>query len=242
MDTLRSSNLDYWALGHIHKREVLSEENPMVVYPGNIQGRHFNETGIKGCSLVTVDQGKIIDHTLIPLSKVVYDYTELNVDGLESLSDFTSSLENLKSDLDKEQSFLVRIRLKGKTLLHSTFSDTGEMNALIQEINAQNNYRQRFVFIDKCINQTLPEIDLEERKESSDFIADLLQRFDDYQAKPEEQTALIEKLMEELSGSRAGRALSETNFKDEIQSDLESLLETAKWKCVAGLIQNQNES
>lgn len=242
MDTLRSSNLDYWALGHIHKREVLSQENPMVVYPGNIQGRHFNETGVKGCSLVTVDQGRVIDHRLVPLSKVAYEYQKLDVQGLESLSDFTSSLENLKSQLDKDQSYLLRIHLKGKTALHSTFSDHEEMNALIQEINAHNNYRQRFVFIDKCINETLPEIDLDERKKSSDFIADLLNRFDDYQTKPEEQSVLIEKVMKELAGSKAGRALSETNFKDEIQSDLESLLETAKWKCVAGLIQNEKES
>ncbi len=242
MDTLRTSNLDYWALGHIHKREILSDSNPMVVYPGNIQGRHFNETGVKGCSLVTVDQGKVSNHSLVSLSKVVYDYTELNVDGFESLADFTSALEHLKLELNNEQSFLLRIRLKGKTALHSTFSNHDEMRALIDEINAQNDYRQRFIFIDKCINETLPEIDLEQRKNSSDFIADLLQRFDDYQTKPEDQSALIEKVMKELTGSKAGRALNETNFKDEVQLDLESLLETAKWKCVAGLIKNQNES
>lgn len=242
MDTLRASNLDYWALGHIHKREVLSEENPMVVYPGNIQGRHFNETGTKGCSLVTVDHGKVTEHTFAPLSKVVYDYTELNVEGFQSLSDFTNALENLKSDLENDHSYLLRIRLKGKTALNSTFSNHEEMQSLIDEINNQNNYRQRFIFLDKCINETLPEIDLEERKQSSDFIADLLQRFDDYQSKPEDRSALIEKIMEELGGSRAGRALSETDFKEEIQSELEVILESAKWKCVDGLLQNNRES
>lgn len=44
---LQSKHYDYWALGHIHQRQQLSEEPP-VVYPGNIQGRHRNEAGEKG--------------------------------------------------------------------------------------------------------------------------------------------------------------------------------------------------
>lgn len=242
MDTLRASNMDYWALGHIHKRAILSEENPTVVYPGNIQGRHFNETGVKGCSIVSVDQGKITDHSFAALSDVVYDYVDVNLDGCESLSDFTSALDIVKDDLDKGRSYLLRLRLKGKTELHSTFSDHEEMESLIDEINNQNNYRQRFIFIDKCINETLPKIDLEERKKSSDFIADLLQRFDDYQSKPAERAELLESILEELNGSRVGRALSETDFKKELQSELEDILDLAKWKSVDGLLQNDQKS
>ncbi|HCF53736.1 MAG TPA: DNA repair exonuclease, partial [Bacillus sp. (in: Bacteria)] len=44
---LKEKQFDYWALGHIHKREILSEE-PYIIYPGNIQGRHRKETGEKG--------------------------------------------------------------------------------------------------------------------------------------------------------------------------------------------------
>ena len=45
----------YWALGHIHKRETLCPD-PLIVFPGNLQGRHIRETGPKGCVVVTVDQ------------------------------------------------------------------------------------------------------------------------------------------------------------------------------------------
>ncbi|MGN7387555.1 metallophosphoesterase family protein [Sporosarcina sp. SAFN-015] len=44
---LQSKHYDYWALGHIHLRQQLSD-NPPIVYPGNIQGRHRNESGEKG--------------------------------------------------------------------------------------------------------------------------------------------------------------------------------------------------
>ena len=55
LSELQNLNYDYFALGHIHLRQVLSE-TPLIVYPGNIQGRHINETGPKGCYLGTIDE------------------------------------------------------------------------------------------------------------------------------------------------------------------------------------------
>ena len=45
---LYEKQFDYWALGHIHKRTILSEDPP-IIYPGNIQGRNKKEIGVKGC-------------------------------------------------------------------------------------------------------------------------------------------------------------------------------------------------
>ncbi len=58
VDDLRSKGYDYWALGHIHRREVLSED-PLILFPGNIQGRHIRETGAKGCTIITVEDREI---------------------------------------------------------------------------------------------------------------------------------------------------------------------------------------
>jgi DNA repair exonuclease SbcCD nuclease subunit len=239
MDNLRASNMDYWALGHIHKREILSDKNPTVVYSGNIQGRHFNETGEKGCSLVTVDHGEVVAHSFQPLSNIVYEYAELNTEGFESLSAFTSAIEELKQDLNPTTSFLLRLRLKGKTSLHSTFSNQAEIQALIDELNGQNNYHQRFIFIDKCINETIPNINLEERKKSSDFIADLIQRFDDYESDEQSLDQLKKKIIDEIASSKVGRELNDINFEEEVSKEMTTLLETAKWRCLDGLIEQQ---
>ena len=56
---LLGKNYEYWALGHVHTREVLHED-PFIIFPGNIQGRHIRETGPKGCRLVTVEDGRAI--------------------------------------------------------------------------------------------------------------------------------------------------------------------------------------
>src|SRR5262249_24451804 len=53
LQELTSRGYDYWALGHIHKRAVLSSD-PYVIFPGNLQGRHAKENGPKGCFLVEV--------------------------------------------------------------------------------------------------------------------------------------------------------------------------------------------
>lgn len=57
-DDLKAKGYDYWALGHIHKREIVCRD-PWIVFPGNIQGRHIKETGPKGATLVTVEDGRI---------------------------------------------------------------------------------------------------------------------------------------------------------------------------------------
>jgi DNA repair exonuclease SbcCD nuclease subunit len=59
VEGLCAKGYDYWALGHVHQREELSRD-PWIVFPGNIQSRHVRETGPKGCTLVTVDEGHIL--------------------------------------------------------------------------------------------------------------------------------------------------------------------------------------
>lgn len=54
LEDLNAKLYHYWALGHIHKRDQLNDL-PQIHYPGNIQGRHFNEQGEKGCLIVEGD-------------------------------------------------------------------------------------------------------------------------------------------------------------------------------------------
>lgn len=67
---LANKGYDYWALGHVHKREVLLER-PWIVFPGNLQGRHARETGPKGATLVTVEDGRIesVEHRTLDVAR-----------------------------------------------------------------------------------------------------------------------------------------------------------------------------
>lgn len=64
VEDLRSRGYDYWALGHVHDFEIVAKD-PLVVFPGNLQGRSIRETGAKGAVLVTVEDGRIAYERLI---------------------------------------------------------------------------------------------------------------------------------------------------------------------------------
>ena len=53
---IERSGLDYLALGHIHKAGKLRKGKTLCAWPGCPMGRGFDETGIKGALLVTLDQ------------------------------------------------------------------------------------------------------------------------------------------------------------------------------------------
>ncbi len=55
---LKNHGYDYWALGHIHKRQVHSEA-PHIVMPGMPQGRDIGEAGTKTVTLVSVSDGTV---------------------------------------------------------------------------------------------------------------------------------------------------------------------------------------
>jgi DNA repair exonuclease SbcCD nuclease subunit len=60
VNSLLSKGYEYWALGHVHAREIV-HQYPWVVFPGNIQGRHIREVGPKGCTLVTAEDGRVVN-------------------------------------------------------------------------------------------------------------------------------------------------------------------------------------
>ena len=119
LPTLVAKGYDYWALGHVHAREVLNER-PRIVFCGNLQGRHAKETGAKGCELVTVEAGRI-EAEFIALDVVRWSQLSVPLDGvdrLESLNEaFARALEPVLAGTT-DRLHAVRVTLTGSTELH----------------------------------------------------------------------------------------------------------------------------
>lgn len=79
-EDLRGLGYDYWALGHVHEFEIVSE-HPHIVFPGNIQGRNIRESGAKGAVIVTVEDGEVraVDH--IDLGVILWTRVEIDCSG-----------------------------------------------------------------------------------------------------------------------------------------------------------------
>lgn len=88
----------YWALGHIHERQELSDMPP-IYYPGNIQGRHFGEQGPKGCLLVEGDHLRL-NANFIPTQQIRFEEATIKTDKLtkqgiyEAIQSFKESVRS----------------------------------------------------------------------------------------------------------------------------------------------------
>jgi DNA repair exonuclease SbcCD nuclease subunit len=94
LDILRSRGYDYWALGHVHAREVLQAEYPRIIYCGNPQGRHAGETGAKGCELVSVEGGELQSDS-VALDVVRWAVIDLPIDGFTDMAHWRRSAQAL---------------------------------------------------------------------------------------------------------------------------------------------------
>ena len=118
---LINKGYSYWALGHVHTREVVHEK-PYIIFPGNIQGRHIRETGAKGCYLVTFNDNSEAQLEFKPLDVFRWEAITVNLDGIEEESDFEGRLAETVESRNipfNEIPHGIRIILKGKTSLHS---------------------------------------------------------------------------------------------------------------------------
>ncbi|NTU96597.1 MAG: DNA repair exonuclease [Chlorobiaceae bacterium] len=125
LDALRSKGYRYWALGHVHQREVICSD-PWVVFSGNIQGRHIRETGPKGCTLVTADEGRVIaveERELDVLRWVLCRVDPLRCDTTDALLDHVR--ETIEAERAKAggRPLALRLIVEGITSLHNRLHD-----------------------------------------------------------------------------------------------------------------------
>jgi len=121
LDGLRSRGYQYWALGHVHQREIVSQE-PWIVFPGNIQGRHARETGVKGCSLVNVESGQVESVEHRPLDVVRWSLCSVDIAAAQGLDEVFDRVGQGLTDLVEEAEgrlVATRVRLTGATPVHT---------------------------------------------------------------------------------------------------------------------------
>jgi DNA repair exonuclease SbcCD nuclease subunit len=194
LDDLRALRYDYLALGHIHTREVLCEA-PWIVFPGNLQGRHPNEPGPKGATLVTVEAGRIagIEHQVLD----AFRWARTSVDVSDADTD-DAVLATIHAALAEELS-----RADGRPLAARVVL-TGATSLRERVINEARAIDPARVWIEAVRLRTTPSVDVEALRERGDALGLLLRHIDELVASPPE--GLLEGWPVELL-SRLGNAL-----------------------------------
>jgi DNA repair exonuclease SbcCD nuclease subunit len=183
VDGLRSRGYEYWALGHVHEREVVAAE-PWIVFPGNLQGRHARETGAKGATLVTVD-----DRHAVHLEHRDLDVFRWTVCGVDLAAAATSGevLDRVRTALDSElrrsggRPLAVRLRLAGACPVHTDLA--GSSAHWIEEFRAvANSFGEGLLWIEKVLFRTRPAADLQAAFDREDALGGLLRTVRDLEA------------------------------------------------------------
>ena len=208
LEDLEAAGMDYWALGHVHNQQVLREENPAIVYPGNTQGRSRAEVGERYCCLVSVD-GNRLSQELIPVDAVRWLNEDVTigdlVDDQELLDRLDGRCREIREDNDGRP-VVCSVMLVGSGDLHHNLSRPGYLDGVLEHLRDEHAGDDPFVWVDRLPVQTVPEFDREERKRARDFAAALLEVVDELRPGSE----AIEEVRKELAPlqQRIQKALS----------------------------------
>ncbi len=190
VDGLRSKGYQYWALGHVHQREVVSRE-PWIVFPGNTQGRHVREIGPKGCMLVTVENAEVCRGEHVDLDVLRWSLCEVDAAGAESVDDVCERVrEALQRALDSADGRPVaaRLWLRGASNAHSRLH--AELEHWTQEFRAlAAGLGGAGIWLEKVAIKTRPLISIDSILARDDALGGLLRGV---QALELDQSALLE--------------------------------------------------
>lgn len=101
VESLKSRAIDYWALGGRHARRSLFTSPYIAHYPGTPQGRHPEETGAHGCTLVQVDAAGRARTTLVPTDVMRWHHERVVIDDATGRDDFQRLLRERMHSLSQ---------------------------------------------------------------------------------------------------------------------------------------------
>lgn len=207
VDDLRSKGYQYWALGHVHKREVISE-SPWVIFSGNTQGRHIRETGAKGCTLVSIENNQIQAVKHQDLDVLRWCRCEVDVSGCETTDAIYQKVRNTLQDAidtSENRPVAARLILTGSSPVHSELH--AQKERWVQEYRSlANEFGGNGIWLEKVEIETQTHTSIQDLLAGDDALSGLLRSIKNIELDDNEIaeysgefSALLKKLPHELT-------------------------------------------
>jgi exonuclease SbcD len=180
---LKAKGYDYWALGHVHNREIVSED-PWIVFPGNTQGRHARELGPKSATLVTVVEGSVTTVKELISDVARWDHVRVDLTGADSEDQLIQRLLlclKTSQEAAGDRLLAVRVTFEGATPLDNSLRL--DQVRLTAEVRAQGSQVSSEIWVEKVLFNTSPEAS---GKEASAELSVLAQRLSQAELSDEE--------------------------------------------------------
>ncbi|AYN50134.1 DNA repair exonuclease [Lactobacillus johnsonii] len=194
---IKDLNYNYFALGHIHLRQTLSKD-PLIVYSGNLQGRHINEQGSKGVYIGTVDETtKKVSLDFVETAPIIWQMATLTLDQEISQKDLTRQIVEILTKQNVQQT-LFGLTIEGAQYLSEKelelvkdsdywlqLSNSLKFDSRLVKVYLTNNEKLQLRTADKeafdqAENETF-ELDkiyalASDLSKKSDYVADILKK------------------------------------------------------------------
>lgn len=203
---LRSGAVDYWALGHVHAREVVLDGtggDPWAVYPGNLQGRSPkpSELGAKGASVVHVEGDRVTSVEHVDCDRVRFAAVEARIDGadLAQLRVELATQAREAAAAAGDRTVLVRGVVTGRGALHAhlnrpTTEDDGLLGSLRDAAPSQ-------VVWTRCQVRTAPELTPAELAARDDAVGEIAITAAGHDADPAGLVAAAERIADRAAST-----------------------------------------
>jgi exonuclease SbcD len=220
---------DYWALGHIHAPGVRRPAQPAVVYAGNPQGRHINESGPRGSYLVEVDGHEVQLH-FQETATISWEAREVEVSGFSHLTQVAAHLSTVVEEARPQgaaQGLILRLTLTGRRPVHRELRLPGNLADLLDEVRQQGMSQHPWVWVESFPLKTAPDFDLTALKRGSDLAATVLETLEDTRASeelPPEILGLLESLYLNPQGRRYLPGLAALDWRTFLSQSTDEIL------------------
>lgn len=208
VEQLCNHGYDYWALGHVHGHCV-EYEDPYVVFPGNLQGRHVRECGEKGYCLVEVADNEVaaFEHVCVDVARWCDLIVEIDSEccDLYTLLDVVAKQVRRAASEADGKPLAVRLTLSGATDLH--WKLIGDQETLRAEMEATLLAISDEIMLEKLrIKTTEPRAETVPDQDHQDMVFELM--------KEVESPEIMERLDEEFEKQLATLRNKLPNNKD----------------------------
>lgn len=189
---LQSAGMSYWALGHIHKLWVDSEDDPRIAYSGCIQGRDIREVGRRGVGIVTLEEGKPNRYEFVSTASIAWQQLMVDVGDCANVSAVVDKVMRAQFDANGHMrcdKMISRIALCGETPLHELLSQPG----VVDDVRAALIESYPAFYVDALTDATTRPVDREALIEENLFPGSFLRTAREQRACPDELAAYVQR-------------------------------------------------
>ncbi len=232
VEDLAGKGMDYWALGHVHTRQVLRANDPAIVYPGNPQARNIRETGAKGCCLVTLQKTAPPSIQFFPTDVIRYFSEQLDLSNCSTLNEVLARIQSnckLLSDAADGRDIMVRLTLVGQTPIHDELLIAKDFADLQEEVRDGFSGRQPMIGVE-LVRDTRETFDVDDLRQGNDFVAGIIALYD----QTENDESLLQEIREQLKPLFEGVS-SREHLEKISDAELKELLLQARGRTISQL-------